>query len=200
MTAINQATIELVKKWEGFRADAYLCPAGVWTIGYGITAGAGIGVSPKRGDKVTREEAERHLRLALERFAAQIRPAITAPITENEFGAFLSLAYNIGAGGFRGSSALRHFNAGDKDRAAESIKLWNKATVGGKRVVLQGLVNRCLDEVRLFRTASAPRPAAPVPPPPPVAPPAVPKPPPAPVAPPPPAGFFGWLASLFRRP
>jgi lysozyme len=183
---INQATVDLVKKWEGFKPDAYLCPAGVWTIGYGITAGAGIGVTPKRGDKVTREEAERHLRLALERFAAQIRPAITAPINENEFGAFLSLAYNIGVGGFRGSSALRHFNAGDKARAAEAIKLWNKATVNGKRVVLQGLVNRREDEVRLFRSPPTARPVAPVSPAPPTTPPA-------------PGGFFAWLAALFRR-
>jgi lysozyme len=149
---INQATIDLVKKWEGFKAEAYLCPAGVWTIGYGITAGAGIGVDPKPGDRVTREQAERHLQAALERFAAQIRPAITAPINDNEFGAFLSLAYNIGVGGFRRSSALRHFNAGDKAKAAEAIKLWNRATVGGKRQILQGLANRRAEEVVLFQT------------------------------------------------
>lgn len=152
---INQATIELVKKWEGFKPDAYLCPAGKWTIGYGITASAGIGVSPKSGDRVTKEEAERHLQLALEKFASQIRPSITAPINENEFGAFLSLAYNIGPGAFRGSSALRHFNAGDKAKAAEAIKLWNKATVNGKRQVLRGLVSRREEEVRLFQTPVA---------------------------------------------
>jgi lysozyme len=165
---INQATIDLVKRWEGFRAEAYLCPAGVWTIGYGITAGAGIGVNPKPGDRVTREQADQHLRAALDRFARQIRPLITAPINDNEFGAFLSLAYNIGVGGFGRSSALRHFNAGDKAKAAAAIKLWNKATVGGKRQVLQGLVNRRAEEVVLFQTpASAPqrapqRPSAPV--------------------------------------
>jgi lysozyme len=163
---INQATIDLIKKWEGFKAEAYLCPANVWTIGYGITAGAGIGVDPKPGMRVTRAEAEEHLRMALDRFAAQIRPAITAPINENEFGAFVSLAYNIGTGGFRSSSALRHFNAGDKARAANAMKAWNKARVGGKLTVLQGLVNRREDEVKLFQTppqaaqtAPQPRPA-----------------------------------------
>lgn len=157
---INQATIDLVKKWEGFRADAYLCPAGVWTIGYGITANAGIGVDPKPGMTVTREQADRHLRAALERFARQIRPGVTAPINDNEFGAFLSLAYNIGAAGFLRSSALRHFNAGDKAEAAAAIKLWNKATVNGKRKVLQGLVNRREEEVRLFQTPPASSPVA----------------------------------------
>jgi lysozyme len=149
---INQATVDLIKRWEGFKAEAYLCPAGKWTIGYGITADAGIGVTPRPGMRVTRDEADRHLRKALNRFAGQIRPAITAPVNENEFGAFLSLAYNIGPGGFRGSSALRHFNAGDKAKAAAAIKLWNKATVNGKRQVLRGLVNRREDEVRLFLT------------------------------------------------
>jgi lysozyme len=152
MTAINQATIDLVKRWEGFKAEAYLCPANKWTIGYGVTKSAGIGVDPKPGMRVTREEAEDHLRRALEKFASEIRPAITAPINENEFGAFLSLAYNIGSGGFRSSSALRHFNAGDKTRAAAAIRYWNKATVNGKLQVMQGLVNRRADEVKLFQT------------------------------------------------
>lgn len=149
---INQATIDLVKKWEGFKPEAYLCPANVWTIGYGTTSRAGIGVNVKPGMKTTQQEAEEWLRMGLEKFGAQIKPAITADINENEFGAFVSLAYNIGPAAFRKSSALRHFNNGDKAKAAEAIKLWNKATVDGKRQVLRGLVNRREDEVKLFLT------------------------------------------------
>ena len=149
---INQATIDLVKRWEGFKAEAYVCPAGVLTIGYGTTSRAGIGVTVRPGMRTSEAEAEQWLRKGLERFASQIRPAITAPINDNEFGAFLSLAYNIGPNGFKGSSALRHFNAGDKAKAAAAIKLWNKATVNGKRQVMRGLVNRREDEVRLFLT------------------------------------------------
>ena len=151
---VNQATIDLVKEFEGFKAEAYLCPAGVWTIGYGITANAGIGVTPVKGMRVTKAEAEAHLAQALDKFAAQIRPAITAPINENEFGAFVSLAYNIGPGAFRKSSALRHFNAGDKAKAAASILLWNKA--GGK--VLNGLVRRRKAEQALFLASVLTRP------------------------------------------
>jgi lysozyme len=102
--------------------------------------------------EITRAQGEEWLRMGLEKFGASIRPLITAPINENEFGAFVSLAYNIGVGGFRGSSALRHFNAGDKAKAAAAIKLWNKATVNGKRQVLRGLVNRREEEVALFLT------------------------------------------------
>lgn len=152
---VNQATIDLVKKWEGFKAEAYLCPAGVWTIGYGTTTQAGVGLTVAKGMRITEAEAEYYLQKGLEKFADQIRSHVTAEINENEFGAFVSLAYNIGPSAFIKSSALRHFNAGDKERAADSIKLWNKATVNGKRQVLRGLVNRREDEVRLFQTPVA---------------------------------------------
>jgi lysozyme len=148
---INEATFDLVRKWEGFKARAYYCPAGVLTIGFGTTNRAQLpGVRITEGLEITRAQGEEWLRAGLEKFGASIRPLITAPINENEFGAFVSLAYNIGIGGFRGSSALRHFNAGDKAKAAAAIKLWNKATVNGKRQVLRGLVNRREEEVALF--------------------------------------------------
>lgn len=159
---INQATVDLVKRWEGFKANAYICPAGVLTVGYGTTNRAGIaGVNISRATVITEAQAEDWLRKGLEKFAAHIRPSITAPINDNEFGAFLSLAYNIGPNGFKRSSALRHFNAGDKASAAAAIKLWNKATVNGKRQVMRGLVSRREDEVRLFMTPVT-RPAPPV--------------------------------------
>lgn len=148
---INQAGIDLVKKWEGFRAEAYRDAVGVLTIGYGTTAMAGVGIDPKPGMRITEAQAEEYLRKTVDKFAAQIRPAITAPINENEFAAFVSLAYNIGPGAFRKSSALRHFNAGDKAKAADAILLFNKA--GGK--VLRGLVNRRQEERALFLTPVA---------------------------------------------
>ncbi len=146
---VNQATIDLIKKWEGFRAEAYRDPVGIWTIGYGTTARAGVGIEPKAGMKITEAEAERYLRKSVEKFADAIRPHITAPINQNQFGAFVSLAYNIGPGAFIESTALRRFNDGDIHGAAEAMKWWNKA--GGR--VLRGLVNRREDEVRLFMTS-----------------------------------------------
>lgn len=145
---INQATIDMVKEFEGFRAKAYKCPAGVWTIGYGTTAAADVGITPSNGMIIRQSEAEKYLHAALAKFADQIAPSITPPINENEFGAFVSLAYNIGPGAFKKSSALRSFNAGDKDGAAKAILLWNKA--GGK--VLNGLTRRREAERKLFLT------------------------------------------------
>jgi lysozyme len=152
---VNQATVDLVKKWEGFKAEAYLCPANVWTIGYGTTTRAGVGLTVTRGMKITKEEAEHYLQKGLNAFAEQIRPHIAAPINDNEFGAFVSLAYNIGPSAFIKSSALRHFNAGDKKKTAAAIKLWNKARVKGELQVMQGLNNRREDEVKLFQTPVA---------------------------------------------
>lgn len=145
---INQATVDLVKEFEGFSAKAYKCPAGIWTIGYGTTAAAGVGITPSEGMTISQSEAEKYLHAALVKFADQITPSVTHPINENEFGAFVSLAYNIGPGAFKKSSALRFFNTGHKKGAANAILLWDKA--GGK--VLKGLTRRREAERKLFMT------------------------------------------------
>ena len=143
---INKEGIELVKKFEGLRLRAYKDSAGVWTIGYGTTARADVGIKPRYGMTITEAEAEYYLEKGLNKFARLIEPMITRPITSNQFSAFLSLAYNIGPSAFKRSSALRHFNNGDISRAAKSILLWNKA--GGKK--MKGLVRRRKAERDLF--------------------------------------------------
>lgn len=84
-------------------------------------------------------------------YADAVRNAVDVPLTQNQFDALTSFAYNIGVGAFEGSSALRKLNAGDYDGAADAMALWNKS--GGQ--VLQGLVNRRNDEIELFRTPGA---------------------------------------------
>lgn len=143
---INQATVDLVKRFEGLRLTAYRDSVGVWTIGYGTTAAAGVGIRPEAGMRITEDEAETYLRRGLEKFAAQIEGGITAPVNENQFGAMLSLAYNIGPNAFLESTLLRKFNAGDVAGAAFEFARWNKA--GGK--VLEGLVRRRTAERALF--------------------------------------------------
>lgn len=145
---IPQQAVDIVKKWEGFRAEAYQDSVGVWTIGYGTTAAAGVGIVPHQGMKISERQAEKYLRRGLEKFADQIRPNISGPINDNEFSAFLSLAYNIGPGAFNTSTALRRFNIGDKHGAAEALTWFNKA--GGR--VLRGLTNRRAEEKALFLT------------------------------------------------
>lgn len=145
-TAINQSALDLIKEFEGLRLETYRDSVGVLTIGYGTTAAAGVGINPQPGMTITQAQAEQYLRAGVEKFAAQIRPMIKVPVTPNEFGACVSLAYNIGPGAFTRSSVLRFLNAGSKDIAAQKFALWNKA--GGK--VLAGLTRRRAAEAALF--------------------------------------------------
>ncbi|MGB1266338.1 MAG: lysozyme [Nereida ignava] len=143
---INQATIDLVKEFEGLRLEAYLDPVGVVTIGYGYTNRAGFGPGVAMGDVWTEAQAEEYLAEGLVRFANGIRPHFDRDATPNQFGAMLSLAYNIGTGAFSRSTCLKRFNAGDIEGAADALTWFNKA--GGK--VLRGLVRRREAERVLF--------------------------------------------------
>ena len=143
---INQATVDLVKHFEGKRLEAYHDPVGILTIGYGYTNNAGFGPGVEPGDKWSERMAEEMLRKGLEQFADEIRPLFKRIPNENQFGAFVSLAYNIGTGAFANSTALRRFNAGDVTGAAEALTWFNKA--GGR--VLRGLERRREAEKELF--------------------------------------------------
>ena len=145
---VNQATLNLIKQWEGCKLVAYQCSAGVWTIGFGTTAGADVGIKPAQGMTITLDRAEDLLRLAVDKFAATVDALITAKVNANQFGACVSLAYNVGSTGFAKSTVLRELNAGNYDKAAAAFRMWNKA--GGE--VIQGLVNRREAEIKLFLT------------------------------------------------
>lgn len=146
--SVNKAALDLIKQYEGCKLTAYQDVVGIWTIGYGTTAMAGLGIEPAKGMTITQERAEDLLWQGLEKFAAKVDSLILAKVNANEFGACVSLAYNIGPGAFSKSTVLRELNAGNKDRAAAAFKMWNKA--GGK--VVNGLVNRRNAEVTLFLT------------------------------------------------
>jgi LysM repeat protein/GH24 family phage-related lysozyme (muramidase) len=95
--------------------------------------------------------------IAVRPFEKVVSDAVKVPLTQNQFDALVSFAYNIGEGAFRDSTVLRRINTGDLAGGAEAMKLFNKS--GGQ--VLQGLVNRRNDEVRLFNTPGAPLKTAP---------------------------------------
>lgn len=145
---IPKQAVELIKEFEGFEESTYRDSTGVLTIGFGTTAAANLGIIPVPGMTISEKQAERYLVRAIEKFAKTIRPKIEKPMTDNQWSAFLSLAYNIGPHAFINSSALRYFNKGDTMRAADSILLWEKA--GGK--VLRGLQRRRQAERTLFLT------------------------------------------------
>jgi lysozyme len=137
--------IDLVKDFEGFRATAYQCPAGVWTIGYGHTSMAGA-PEVREGMKISRAEGERILKADLVKYEAYVRDAIKVELTPAQYSAAVSLCFNIGGGAFKRSSVVRFCNRREWKSAADAFMLWNKA--GGK--VLPGLTRRRAAEAALF--------------------------------------------------
>lgn len=132
---------EIIKQSEGLRLEAYLCPAGVLTIGYGHT-----GSDVKEGSRVSREEAENLLTRDLERFEKDILKMVKVELTQNQFDALVSFTYNVGSGALKGSTLLKKLNAGSYMEAADEFLKWTKA--GGKE--LPGLVKRRRTERALF--------------------------------------------------
>jgi lysozyme len=143
---VNADGYALLKKFEGCRLKAYLCPANVWTIGYGNTFYEN-GMKVKEGDVITQQRAEELAKFIIDQFAVTIAPFIQKPLTDNQFSACVSLAYNIGTSGFKRSSVFKKLNINPNDPTiADSFKLWNKG--GGK--VLAGLVKRREAEIQLY--------------------------------------------------
>lgn len=141
---INQAGVDLIKSFEGLRLKAYKDAANIPTIGYGHT-----GPEVSMGQVITEAEAEAILRDDLDRFEKAVSE--TCPkSTDNQFAAMVALAFNIGSSAFARSSVARFHNAGEHPKAADSFLLWTKATVGGRKIVLKGLVRRREAERALY--------------------------------------------------
>ena len=138
---ISQKGIDLIKNFEGLRLAAYLCPAKIWTIGYGTTKYPD-GKAVKSGDTCTLQQAEQYLKNDCARFENNVRTVGGyLNLNQNEFDALVSFAYNIGS-----INQLTQNGTRTKKQVADSIPLYNK----GGGVVLQGLVRRRAAEQALF--------------------------------------------------
>ena len=134
--------VELIRHFEGCRFDAYLCPAGVWTIGYGHTAGV------KEGDSIDQEAAEAFLIEDLETFEQAVTRLVEVPLTQQQFDALVSWTFNLGAGNLAESTLLKKLNNYQYAEVPEQMMRWVRA--GGK--VLEGLVRRRAAEAALFQS------------------------------------------------
>ncbi len=141
---INQAGLELIKRFEGLSLDAYLDPVGIWTIGYGHIDGVEEGMS------ITAEEAELLLLEELVQYETGVSGLARVPTNENEFSALVSFSYNVGIGALGSSTALKRLNKDDRLGAADALEWWNKATIDGELVTLPGLTRRRAAEKALF--------------------------------------------------
>lgn len=143
MLTPSKDCFDLIKSYEGCRLAAYPDPAtggAPWTIGYGHTAGV------KQGDTCTQEQADEWLADEVAKFAESVQEVVTAPLTQHQLDALVSLAYNIGMGNLKKSTLLKKLNKEDVAGASQEFLKWTKAN--GK--VMAGLVNRRKSEKALF--------------------------------------------------
>lgn len=136
----SQTGLDLIKHFEGVRKQAYLCPAGVWTIGYGHTAGV------KEGTTCTPEQAEAWLKEDCLVAELTVCTNVNVQLSQNQFDALVSFVFNLGSGNFVASTLLKRLNAGDYVGAGDELDRWVNA--GGRR--LAGLVKRRAAEKTLF--------------------------------------------------
>lgn len=137
----SEKGIKLIMKHEGFRAEAYRCPGGVWTIGYGHTGG-----EVRSGMKMTKEEAMEWLRSDVQVAEAAINKE-QLNLRQHQFDALVSFVFNVGTGNFRSSTLLKKIREDpDAPDIREEFMQWKRA----KGVVLPGLVKRRQEEADLY--------------------------------------------------
>lgn len=132
---------EMIEEFEGRRNKAYRDVGGVYTCGIGCT-GPDIGAETVWTDA----EVEEHFTAALRKFEVGVNQLVTAPLSQNQFDACISLSYNVGLQNFKTSTLLKFLNRGDYLKAAAEFHRWDK--VNGK--VVAGLTRRRIAERELF--------------------------------------------------
>jgi GH24 family phage-related lysozyme (muramidase) len=138
-----------IKGWEGFRANVYLDVAGLPTIGYGHL------IKPHESF-TTITEAQASVLLAKDVSSAEnaVNKYVKVPLTQNQFDALVSFAFNVGNGAFANSTMLKRINAGQYIEAGYEFGRWVFITVNGVKTISAGLVNRRTADYNLYRGAA----------------------------------------------
>jgi lysozyme len=140
----SKSGLVLTELFEGDVLTAYQDQKGVWTIGYGHTAG----VQP--GQKITQAQAEAFLLGDVSTAVNCVNDVIEVLLTQAQFDALVDFTFNLGAGNFKGSTLLKDINAGNFPAAIAQFKLWDHC--GG--VVNAGLLRRRTAEAAEFAGSS----------------------------------------------
>lgn len=138
-------SLDLIKEFEGLKLEAYLCPAGVPTIGYGAT-----GSDIKLGLKWNKQQADNDLLIRVKKIADQVEAILVYKISQDELCALISFVYNLGIGSLKGSTLLKKLNSDSEESPSSEFLKWDKATVGGQLIPLKGLRARRIAEMVLF--------------------------------------------------
>lgn len=148
MREVDSKSLAKLKQWEGLRLTAYKDSGGVLTIGYGHTSDLYCKVLP--GDHIDEAKADDLLRHDIAEAEMVVAASVKVPLSDPQFGALVSFAYNVGTEAFRKSSLLRKLNAGDYDAVPRELARWNKDN--GK--VEPGLTNRRAAEAGLWASGA----------------------------------------------
>jgi lysozyme len=143
---VSEKGLDLIKFYESFEPNWYVCPSGKTTIGYGH-------VKLKKdvfSEPITEEFAVALLNQDCLIAENAVRERVSIPLTQGQFDALVSFAFNAGVGNFKASTLLRMLNAGDIQGAANQFDRWVFGTANGKKVRLNGLVKRRAEEKKLF--------------------------------------------------
>ncbi len=140
---LSQAGADMICKYEGFRANAYLCPANYWTIGYGHLIKRGDGLMRK---VLTKQEAKDLFNEDAKVFVDGVNRVVNTKLTQGQFDALVSFAFNLGVGALEKSTLLKHVNARKFALAEKEFGKWVNAA--GKK--LDGLVARRAEEAAIF--------------------------------------------------
>ena len=143
---ISNKGLKLIQEFEGLKLTAYQDVIGIWTIGYGNTFYLD-GNIVKKGDKVTKAQAEALLKATIKEFETKVESLVKAKLNQNQFDALVSFTYNVGPANLKKSTLLKkvNINPNDESIADEFIK-WNRAS--GK--VIDGLTRRRQAESDLY--------------------------------------------------
>ncbi|MER2519724.1 MAG: lysozyme [Bdellovibrionales bacterium] len=140
---INAEGLAIIKEFEGLHLTPYLCPAKVWTIGYGHTR------TVRAGMVLTREEAQDLLDEDLRLFERAAQRLVKVPLNDNQFSALVSFVFNVGIANFERSTLLKLLNRTWYEQVPAQLTRWSRA--GGE--ILGGLARRRAAEARLWNTA-----------------------------------------------
>lgn len=146
ITKSSQKLIDLIKKFEGCRLNAYLCPASVWTIGYGSTFYEDD-EKVREGQIITQDKANELLLDTLGQYEQFVNANTRDDINQNQFDALVDFAYNCGNANLKSSTLLKKVNVNPQDKTIKDEFM--KWTHGGG-VVLNGLVRRRSEESELY--------------------------------------------------
>jgi lysozyme len=138
----NVPGVALIKDYEGLHLTPYLCPAKIWSIGYGHTR------TVRSGMQITPDQADQMLDDDLRIVERAVQRLVTVPLNDNQFAALVSFTFNVGIGNFENSTLLKLLNRGWYEQVPAQLMRWDRAN--GEP--LGGLSRRRAAEARLWNT------------------------------------------------